>query len=353
LDFARRQLAISENCLIMSKRRRIARLALLGILLISFALALSRWLDEEPADNSADLVQPMGTNALPLLLKKLQDQDSIIKEKIIELLGKQWLIHVRFRQAYENHHAAIAGFATLGPAAKPAVPMLIQMLTNQEAFVRVNAAGALGAMRSAAREAVPALVNSLNDTNHDMQASALYALGQIGEPHDLIAAVLLGNLQDPNQHIRFVTISALSSLTNQAKIIVPELFKIFDSDSRMRYVVIESLKRLDPKALEDLLFQRLTESDPGVRLAAMRYLHRIGVDGSKFLPPLLDCLANPDHRVRLSAIYSLERFGDKARPVVPAMLKSLQDENSRVRQAATNALVAIDPAAAARVGIRQ
>ena len=340
----------------MSKRGRIARLALLGILLISFAWYLSSGLDEEPADHSADVVQQMGTNALPLLLKKLQDQDWIIKEKIIELLGKQSLIHVRFRQADENHQTAIAGFATLGPAAKPAVPMLIQMLTNQEAFVRVNAAGALGAMRSAAREVVPALASSLNDTNYDVRVSAIYALGQIGEPQDLVAAVLLRELQQPNQRIRFVTMNALGSLTNQAEIIVPELLKIFDSDSRMRYTVIESLKRLDPKALEELLFQRLTDSDPRVRLAAMgggRYLHRIGVDPSRFLPPLLDCLDNPDHRVRLNAVYSLERFRDKARAVVPAMLKSLQDENSLVRQAATNALVAIDPAAAARAGIRQ
>src|SRR5262245_59052363 len=106
----------------MSKRGRIARLALLGILLIGVACYLRSVLEERPADNSADVVQQMGTNALPLLLENLRDQDSIIKKKIIELLGKQSLIEVRFRRAEENHQAAIAGFATLGPAARSAVP---------------------------------------------------------------------------------------------------------------------------------------------------------------------------------------------------------------------------------------
>jgi HEAT repeat protein len=52
------------------------------------------------------------------------------------------------------------------------------------------------------------------------------------------------------------------------------------------------------------------------------------------------------------AIWSLCQFGARAKPAVPALLELLNDERESVRSDATNALIQIDPEAAAKAGIK-
>jgi hypothetical protein len=51
-------------------------------------------------------------------------------------------------------------------------------------------------------------------------------------------------------------------------------------------------------------------------------------------------------------MFSLGAFGSQAKSAVPAILKELQSTNLAARKNATNALKQIDPAAAAKAGVK-
>jgi HEAT repeat protein len=62
--------------------------------------------------------------------------------------------------------------------AQTAVPALIAALGDDQAFVRSNAAAALGAIRTDANEVVPALVKALSDRSGEVRAQAAEAIGR-------------------------------------------------------------------------------------------------------------------------------------------------------------------------------
>jgi HEAT repeat protein len=72
------------------------------------------------------------------------------------------------------------GLSRMGPAAKNAVPALIECL-KKDPLVRQNAALALGAIGpEAASECVPALVELLHDSEWTVRRQATAALGELG-----------------------------------------------------------------------------------------------------------------------------------------------------------------------------
>ena len=70
--------------------------------------------------------------------------------------------------------------AWIGPAAKPAVPLLLRAVTNSNARVRANALWALGEIHCEPQLCVPALIHALNDSDGWARASAAHALGMFG-----------------------------------------------------------------------------------------------------------------------------------------------------------------------------
>lgn len=64
--------------------------------------------------------------------------------------------------------------------AAEAVPILVELLKDEEAFVRSNAAGGLGIVGAEAQPAVPALVRLLRDKNALVRYSAAEAIHRIG-----------------------------------------------------------------------------------------------------------------------------------------------------------------------------
>ena len=64
--------------------------------------------------------------------------------------------------------------------AAEAVPLLVELLKDEEAFVRSNAAGGLGVVGAEAHPAVPALIRLLKDENALVRYSAAEAIRRIG-----------------------------------------------------------------------------------------------------------------------------------------------------------------------------
>ena len=97
------------------------------------------------------------------LIRELQDTDSDVRSIAAVTLGE------------------------IGPEAEDAVPILIKLLQDQDAegFVRANAATALGKIGEGASKAVPALINALRDQDKYVRKDAAEALEKIGTPRTI------------------------------------------------------------------------------------------------------------------------------------------------------------------------
>jgi len=90
--------------------------------------------------------------------------------------------------------AALQGLSTMGPAAKDAVPRLLESLKDEDQNVRSDAATALGSMGLDAIDAIVPLTDSLKGPNSN--ASAAQALARIAEAaQDKGATQLISHLE--------------------------------------------------------------------------------------------------------------------------------------------------------------
>jgi HEAT repeat protein len=87
--------------------------------------------------------------------------------------------------------------------------------------------------------------------------------------------------------------------------------------------------------------------DAVVRLHAIHALSQKTEEAADVVPVLVGLLKDPDAFVRRDAVRALGGFGDDARSAVPALL-SLHNDKEMIRREAVDALLQIDPDAAAK-----
>ncbi|MSU58610.1 MAG: hypothetical protein EXS35_10610 [Pedosphaera sp.] len=274
--FSRDPPKLGENSFTVKLRFRIALLVLLlaALGLGGWALLrsdepefegrrLSAWLrnlEAMPVDNSANrrhavlAVRQMGTNAIPSLLRMLEAGDSKWKLHAVDWI--QDTVDVDLTETLANVHGrrAALGFRLLAREAAPAIPRLetlavsadnrissqalavlgeiggpqilptlLTVLSNGNSFVRPQAAGAIGALRSRGVAAVPALVAALEDSDSSLRTIAARALGDIGLQPTLTIPALTRALKDTNSFLRAAAAMSLAAFGSQAEAALPVL----------------------------------------------------------------------------------------------------------------------------------
>src|SRR5262249_7292742 len=100
------------------------------------------------------------------------------------------------------------------------------------------------------------------------------------------------------------------------------------------------------------LKEQANDSDPRKRLEAIHALQGRTDDKETIRGILTNALKDENLYVRRDAAKALGQFGPEAQDAVPALLERLRDSEPSVRKAAGQSLKRIDPAAAARAGVR-
>ncbi|EEF57544.1 HEAT repeat domain-containing protein [Pedosphaera parvula] len=255
----------------MRKRSHIARCILVGI--ISFFVVylglrtkepsfqgrnLSAWLSDygnlsAPVSNSdkrrvlknnADnAVYNMGTNAIPMLMQRLQASDSSFRYRLATSLNRLSFIKNKFTTtADERWHAGLA-LQALGSKAKPAIPELTRLLTNPSL-----ANHSLNLLMNFDNEtAIPILLQMATNNNAELRKTALLDLGYRRQGSNGVIQVVLTGLKDPDPNVRAVAVGMLSRFPSEADLVVPALVDIL-SDSSLQHLAIQSLGELGEKA---------------------------------------------------------------------------------------------------------
>src|SRR5437016_2838851 len=109
-------------------------------------------------DRAVAAIRQMGTNTLPRLLAFLSAdaKPSFARKKLEYLLQKQSFIALRLPVIPDHHQQAIEAFRVLGPAAKPAIGKLAELLESGTNYWSVECLKAIGP------DSVAALIKAMN-----------------------------------------------------------------------------------------------------------------------------------------------------------------------------------------------
>lgn len=191
-------------------------------------------------------------------------------------------------------------------------------LPDGQPWRRAGAASwALYAMGTNARPALPALTNLLFHTNGLFTGTtALAGMGPNG-----VQALIVG-------------------LTNQSDRI------------RLAAAVALGWARSDFDFVVGALIERLQDSNSTVHHAVVGSLGQLHMEPKLVVPALMKDFPGTDTLLRMGILTSLAQFGPEARESAPMIVEALKDQDGDVRESAAFALKEIDPAAAAKAGVK-
>jgi HEAT repeat protein len=275
---------------------------------------------------------------------------------------------------------AVTGLGELGPAAKSAVPRLVEMMKIRDYYnyevrttlVRIGP-DAIAPLVALLKEPIAPGTNTYNSP----QESAVSILGQLGGK---AAEAVLPVLANNDATVRLRGVRVLAAIGPDAKDAVPKLIELLKGPSTppVRDQALVALGNIGPdaKAAIDPLVDLAKGTDVAARTGSMRALMRMKPDAQVVVPIAEQALedktavvrgtalellhsVDPRHKdlleksreflkepaTRVTALAVLGRMGSAAARAVPDVAKLLDDPSDNVRSQAVNALGQIGPAA--------
>lgn len=230
---------------------------------------------------AADAVRQIGTNALPLLVTWVQEEQEVPPWRD-HLFGLAY--HWNFGQGFleliagpQLHAAyAIRGFIILGEAGRGAVPGLARVAREGK---QPSCELAIEALSYLGKDALPPILSMSTNSNLTLRRAALASLSQ------------------------------------------------------MRY--------LGTNARPAIVFLIQCLHNPDLARCAADTLGGLHLESGISIPALIECTRSTDRELRTRSVSDLEEFGPEARAAVPRLTELLRDPEASVRYAATNAVRAI------------
>jgi HEAT repeat protein len=208
-------------------------------------------------------------------------------------------------------YEALEALATLGAEARPAVPVLIDMVQDQDRARRSLAVAALAAIARQVPEAIAPLCWALDDRTAEVRATAARALLGLERRHPRAVPVLLEALRrDPAAWYFEESVAALGK---DARALVPQLKRALRSREHFAYErACTVLQKIDPKAITSVW--GISAVAPKAKLP-WENLNLAQLRG------LWKDLANPDAVLAYRSVWTLVLHGDPAVAFVKEHLK--------------------------------
>jgi HEAT repeat protein len=238
--------------------------------------------------DTGEAVQAMGTNALPFLVKWLDYGRSERYYKVMaagrKYCPRLWNKFYAMDRRVERMNNAIWAFDNLRSQASPAIPGLVRLmkvgstntagtaayvlggigedavpalldvLTNRQVYLRIQA-GRIGTMvrhpLTNGAVLVPVLVAYLTNQNAELRTSSANMLGRLEANPDLAVPALISVLHDTDKNVRYCAIVSLGSFRKDARSAVPYLLPVLkDADQSMCQAAEDALQKIAPEVLE-------------------------------------------------------------------------------------------------------
>ena len=172
-----------------------------------------------------------GEEAMPVLLNALRGEAA-----------------ARLKTNLANEHtnpSQLDAVFALSAVGRPAVPHMVELLDENDWWLRAAAADVLGDLGTTASDTVPHLIHALDDEAEWVRRNAIEALGNIGPAAEAAVPALSRRLQDSESWIRHNAALSLAKIGPAAAEAVPDLRKnIDDEDSYARANAAVALERI-------------------------------------------------------------------------------------------------------------
>ncbi|ETR71735.1 MAG: hypothetical protein OMM_02260 [Candidatus Magnetoglobus multicellularis str. Araruama] len=338
-------------------KRNLIQLQLLIVIVLSSCTSnvsmLIKKLDDENViirKNAINSLGEMGTDAkkaIPYLIHSLND-DPMVKIEALKALKKIGSIpyFIELLDYPNSRLFAALVLVDMNSGSKEVIPVLIETLGSHDKEDRMVAAFKLGEIGPEAKEAVPILITILDyDKELIVRTAAAKALGKIGSDAKQAVPSLINALNSNNRILSNNAALALAEIGPEANEAVPFLIKNLDNNksevsNRAEYVLRKICSDSAGEQFLQLLLSELDHKYPKVRSVAALKIQ------NDFIPILIKGLHNKDVKIRtgiaiaLGTIYSNLRekgFNDDM-TAVPFLIKALGDDELEVRVATAAAL---------------
>jgi len=308
--------------------------------------SLDSWLDEWTTNhsfaNSSDytkVVAVIGTNSIPFVLRRLERDDSFLKNKYREVWPK------------------LPGFV------KKFLPK-----RNPNSYDFFNASMASWAIESCGSNAVPLLLPKLKDGNPAVREACMASLSALvrdSMPTTEIISTFLPCLDDSDAMVRVNATLIYRRLGPEASNAIPALIRNLRSDEAGRHKFTHetvfvransalALGRMGPLALSAVpaLTNLMASTNFYSRASAATALWHITSNVNLSLPVLMNELPTYDRNSMPALIETLSEMGPLAKPAIPLLINELTNADPRTLEMFTNALKSIDSEAAQKAGIK-
>jgi|GEM_PF-768098 len=348
--------------------------------------ALQYW-QGDMAPHIAEIIQDIGAEAIPPLMRLLSDDSTARRRGAVWALGEL------------NDRAAVvplvAGLQDTDPLVRAeaaralervpdafALPYLVRALRDSTTQVRKAATNAIIA---AGRGALPYLRRQLQDKRSDARRIAIGILGHMRRPE--VVADLLPFLQDPSVDIRAMAVTALGQIADPST--THSLAACLNDEASPRWDPLSvsemaqtALKRIGTEDAMGILdrwrggrdmqtaqtakdrlisqsrtgaVQTISDKSENVQARLQKMLHSRRPSERRQAVEMLskstnhrvaliflaDALQDPDPDVRLSAVVGLSRFASTK--ALPHLGRALRDTDAAVAQTAARRLMEIGP----------
>ncbi|MGA2603749.1 MAG: HEAT repeat domain-containing protein [Verrucomicrobiia bacterium] len=304
-------------------------------------------------------IRHIGTNALPFLLKWVQNERPAWRSEAIDFARRlptwtlaNWMERNQSETFANNSSGALSA---LGEQATPILPELLRLLANsptmsstalrissvlpaigtnalpalisaiEDPAFSANRGYVLMAIRdihpppAAAAAAVPVLIHCLSESN--LPHMAADTLGSLGAAPDRAVPALMACLQSPNQELRWASVEALGNFGTNSLAAVPALIHCLHyGNSEVASEAAKTLGKigLEPNLVIPALASAIQRDDAGISISAVIALGTFGAQATNEVPLLTGLLSDPVWQVRIQASKAIEHITGRAPTNPPA-----------------------------------
>lgn len=221
-----------------------------------------------------------------------------------------------------------------------AVAVLIDALKDPKPEIRAAAVDAISTVGAKAKNAVPVLIDLLGDEEIPKVTSRIGISDPVTEALSRMGTEAVRPLADTLQNkekkplVRFQSAKALALLGRKARSAMPQLeagmkdeIAPIATESACAY----SLAGGDVSKAMPLLKQALKHKAPFVLWNAARAVERLGPEGKDAVPELLPLLKHQDAEIRIVAAHALSKIGSPAKESVPIIADLSKSKDGRQR----------------------
>lgn len=231
---------------------------------------------------AVEAIRHIGTNAIPFLLKWIQFEEppweTKLRFRIWILTGKRvnavkpisradeavYAFHsldqdadgavgelARLMNLAESEHIRSRAAFALGYMARPkALLPLLEVITNSQSSIRLDAVSALQHFGTNAQPALPLLIECLKDKDEMVAKEAAWSLGELKLEPDLVVPALISNAKTNRPILFNFVVDALEKYGTSARSAVPLLLEALRSkDESMRNNATNALTQIAPEFL--------------------------------------------------------------------------------------------------------